>query len=155
MADSRVLLNDGTSAVLLNSGDYVLLNAGVSAGGVVISGTHATPLISRRGSVDIDVDFTFWLKSCIVARIKNIVKIVCPLLKTESSNFKVKSPLLVENHGSLKIKSTILYKILERVVIKSTHIKPIRETFLIVGITKTEKLRKALLRKLQEYLNNE
>ena len=56
-----IVLNDGTS--------QILLNAHTAVSGVTIEGTHAT-IIKKRRTKLINVEFTFWLISSLVKRIE-------------------------------------------------------------------------------------
>jgi len=61
MADS-IVLNDGTSFLLLNNGDHILLNEHVDE--IKIHGIHATQkTVQRRKTKLIPVSFTFKLKA--------------------------------------------------------------------------------------------
>jgi len=154
MAHSVVLLNSG-SKVLLNDGtSFVLLND--KEPGVHTVGTHAQPLIGPRPEQLIPVEFSFILKACLITKTLLKICVRSPLLIFTKSNVKVKSALLREVTQHYKLKSAILVKeSFIRIRFKSALL--IRETVKagIFANIKNKKLRKVLLRKLREYLDED
>ena len=155
MADS-ILMNDGSSFILRNDGGQILLNAHVAVGGVDIVGTHAVPLVVRRGLQLIPVEFTFWLKSCIIINIAAQMRFKSTLICPTKSSIKLKASLLVESVSSLKLKSSLLIEcIRNKFRIQSPLLTQSRSTFLFRSETKNKKLKKVLLRKLKEFLDED
>lgn len=155
MADC-IVQNDGTSLILLNDGtSCILLNEQPTDVGVKIEGTHPTPLIGPRPEQLIPVEFTFLLKSCLITITKLRICVRSPLLIFTKSNVKVKAALLTEVIQHYKLKSTLFVKEFVRIRMKSALL--IRETVKagIFANIKNKKLRKVLLRKLREFLDED
>jgi len=142
---SRILLNDGTSCILLN----------VQTGTDIV-GTHAVPLVGPRPQQLIPVEFSFWLKSCLITKTGMRFCIKSPLLRQIESSIKIKSSLLREVTQSFKVKSTILVREKIKIFIQSTILT--HESWKVMGVlanTKNKKLKKVLLRKLREFLDED
>lgn len=147
--DGLILLNDGTSCILLNA-------APVVGGGVTLEGVHAVPLIGARGLQLIPVEFTFWLRAGLLIKVGFKFRLISTLLRVIQSNIKLKSSLLVESASSLKIKSALLIEcIREKIGIKSLILTKTRSTFILGSKTENKKLKKVLLRKLREYMEDD
>jgi len=155
MADC-VALNDGTSLVVLNDGtSCVLLNTDVGEAGVQITGTHATQLIGPRAARQDPVEFTFWLKSELIVKVMYRFQLLSTLLRVIQSNIKLKSILLIEISNSLKLKSMLIKPVWERIKFQSSLLTKTKSSFILGSKTENKKLKKALLRKLREYLEED
>jgi len=64
-----LVLNDGTSKVLLNDGSSAVLLNGITIGMQII-GVHPGQDFIRRPELKIPVEFTFWLKSKLLRRVR-------------------------------------------------------------------------------------
>ena len=154
MADC-IVQNDG-SLILLNDGSScILLNEQVAVVGVDIVGTHPVPFIGARAEQLIPVEFSFWLKSCLIAKTGMKFCIKSPLLKQTASSIKIKSSLLREIAQSFKIKSTTLVKEKVKIFIESALLVKESAKMGMFANIKNPKLKKVLLRKLREFLDED
>ena len=146
--DGLILLNDGSSCILLNTQIEEV------GGGVVIEGTHATPLIGPRAEQLIPVEFSFILKACLITKTLLRICVKSPILIFTKANVKVKSAILNEVTQHYKFKSTLFVKEFIRIKMKSATL--VRETVKagIFANAKNKKLKEVLLRKLKEYLED-
>jgi len=145
--DGLILLNDGTSCILLN--EQVVE-------GVVIEGTHATQLIApRAGRLDF-VEFTFWLNAGIIYKIIHQSRLVSILIREIISNLKLKSSLLIGINFPYKIKSTLIAETKQtKIYLESYVTKQISDSFILGSNTINEKLKKVFLRKLLEDIDKD
>jgi len=144
--DGLILLNDGTSCILLNE----------QVPGVEIIGTHATQLIApRAGRLDF-VEFTFLIKAGIIFQIRSQSKLISVLIREAISHLKLKSSLLIGINFPYKIKSTLIAEAKQtKIYLESYVIKQISDSFILSSNTINEKLKKVFLRKLLEDIDKD
>jgi len=158
MTDFAWQLEDGTGDWLLeDSGSWLLEDqSGVHAVGLTLQGTHATQAVyvgmGRVGRED-PVEFTFLTKAGISFTTAVRVKLESVLIREVVSHLKIKSTLVLLRESSFKIKST-LTRIQEYRTHINTHPRP-QFTFNVTAVTKAEKLKKSLFKKLKEMLDND
>jgi len=133
-----------------------LLELQPTAGGVQIVGQHATQLIGPRAARLDPVEFTFQLKACTITLTKLRVCVKSTLITESLSHLKLKALLIVESQSSSKLKAAILVRIIESTVkIQSNILTKISHTFMVGSKTRTENLKKALLKKLREMMEDD
>jgi len=153
MADNLLEINDAGDTLEINdAGDQLLISVEV-VGGVDIVGVHAVPL--QRVLQLIPVEFTFWLKSALIVKVEYRFTLISTLLTELYASIKLKSPLLIEVFNSLKLKSLLIKPIWERIKLQSTLVTKSESLFAIESKTKNKKLKKVLLKKLREYLEDD
>jgi len=153
MADNLLEINDaGDTLEINNAGDQLLISVEV-VGGVDIVGVHAVPF--RAVLQLIPVEFTFWLQSTLIVKTLYRFTLLSTLIKTLESTIKLKSPLLIEVFNSLKLKSLLIKPIWERIKLQSLLVTKTKSIFALESKTKNKKLKKVLLKKLREYLEDD
>lgn len=139
MAHEKVLLNNGTSFVLLNSGGRLLLNG--TEGGVHPSNIHSAQKVFPKKRL-VNVEFKFWLKANLLEKViiqlhsienrisrkgvlikkpaaltESLKQTVLKLVKTEllETVKDYKDGLLYDILGNPRISAMLLLKLLKRV----------------------------------------
>jgi len=158
MTDFAWLLEDGTGDWLLEDSGSWLLEAQEEhiADGLTLSGTHATQAIYvglGTGGREDPVEFTFLTKAGISFTTTTKFRIASVIRKEVFSNIKLKSTLITAIESSFKLKST-LTRIQEFKANINTFPRP-QFTFNVTAVTKAEKLKKSLFKKLKEMLDND
>jgi len=144
--DGLILLNDGSSCILLNE----------QVPGVIIEGTHATQLIAPRAARLDFVEFTFWLNAGIIYQVIHQSRLISILVREVLSNLKLKSSLLIGINFPYKIKSTLIAEAKQtKIYLESYVIKQISDSFILSSKTINEKLKKVFLRKLLEDIDKD
>jgi len=142
-----ILLNDGTSCILLNE---------QVPGGVTIEGTHATQLIAPRAARLDFVEFTFWIKAGIIFQIAGQTRIISSLIRESILSLKIKSPLLIETQFPHKLKSTLITNIRKTKISLEAYLLTKTFSLFVLGSKTThEKLKKVFLRKLLEDIDKD
>ncbi len=127
----------------------------VAATGVNIVGTHAVPMIGR-GERFIDVEYTFILKSCLVKAVAGQARFRSTIICPTGITAKLKSALTISFESQYRFKSASLIESRShKSNLVSAILTKLDTTVILKGNTVNEKLKKVLLRKLKEMLDEE
>jgi len=144
--DGLILLNDGSSCILLNE----------QVPGVIIEQTHATQLIAPRAARLDFVEFTFWIKAGIIYQIVYQLRLLADLIRESILSLKIKSPLLIETKFPHKLKSTLITNIRKTKISLEAYLLTKTFSLFVLGSKTThEKLKKVFLRKLLEDIDKD
>ncbi len=121
----------------------------VSAGGITLSGTHATQALYTGGRLEllIPTEFTFLLKAGIIFKFTETFALTANHLRESLSRVELKLPILVKTRVDYEVNGFIVEKVRgNKFQLKS---------YCIPCVTlQSEKIKKLLLKKLGEILTN-